>query len=171
MENKATKKDIAFLGTLCLIIGKRLGFIEMQQMQPWHLEFDEWGKLDEKNLLGATGSTGSTHFVLLSPGLNEKNLLSTIAHESVHLIQFMTGAAQIGDGLTQIVWKGQSYDILPEDSPDYESQPWEEEAFRHAPQILKAIQSVPELYILDTWKRFQASEWSYNLVINFQNAA
>lgn len=57
----------------------------------------------------------------IHPGIGAKNILSTLAHEMVHVKQFITG--ETNDNLS--VWRGKK---LNSDKIDYWNHPWEIDA-------------------------------------------
>lgn len=58
----------------------------------------------------------------LHPGIGAKNILSTLAHEMVHVKQYING--ELNDEMT--LWKGKKVDS---DKMDYWVHPWEIEAY------------------------------------------
>lgn len=61
-------------------------------------------------------------------GEGEDNPLSTLAHEMVHVRQYVTG--DLVDGYSaQCRWKGKEYEMPDIFSDDYYFTPWEVEAF------------------------------------------
>jgi len=61
--------------------------------------------------------------IWLNPFLNEKELITTIFHEMVHIRQMLNGDLITGEGRKSSVWRGVSY------NENYEDLPWEKEAF------------------------------------------
>lgn len=57
----------------------------------------------------------------------EDDPLSVLAHEMVHVKQYVTG--DLVDHGTHCSWKGKSYEAYEADSNDYYFSPWEVEAF------------------------------------------
>ena len=73
--------------------------------------------------------------ILVNPKISKRKVLDTIAHEAVHLIQYMKGdAKRIGPGVLE--WKGKQHQVTLTDGPGYDEQPWEEEAFRIASEVV-----------------------------------
>lgn len=160
-EELITRNDLIFFATVCLLSLKELKYIDMSQMRPWHIDFGD--VCEEKGLWGGTSGIDDKQLILINPNLSKENILPTVAHEAVHLMQFMKGDAKNGDGFSVIEWKGEKFEILPGNHPDYENQPWEEEAFRIAPEILADLKKVPIMEIMQVWRSWSASMWSLEL--------
>lgn len=166
----ATEEDLKFLVALCVVSLCDQGHFKPSDFGNWAICFDETGEVEKKGFLGATGSQDNVQHILLNPKLTEKNLFPTIAHEMIHVTQFMKGDAENGDGINRMKWKGVEYELLPGNHPDYEKQPWEEEAYRLAPQILAHIKSVSSRSIIQIYMQFRTSEWSLKMIDDFQKS-
>ena len=83
-------------------------------------------KLDNYGVAGVeefnTKKQAREFLIELHPGIGVRNILSTLAHEMVHIKQYING--ELNDGMT--LWKGKKVDS---DKMDYWLHPWEIEAF------------------------------------------
>jgi len=168
-DPEITENDLKFLVTLCILSLKDLGYIHRDQIRSWGIVFKE--ECEERGVLGGTLLNDGVQGILINPNAKKDNILSTIAHEAVHLIQFMKGDAQNGQGYGEIVWKGETHKVLPgnhENHAEYDSQPWEEEAYRLAPQIVADLRKVPIDQITQVWLTYGASQWSLGLFTNIR---
>jgi len=59
----------------------------------------------------------------LNPYLDQKELITTIFHEMVHIRQMLNGDLVAGEGYKPSTWHGEKYDL------NYNDLPWEKEAF------------------------------------------
>ena len=162
-----TVNDLTFLATLCILSLKHLGHIEISQCGKWEIAFRD--ECQQRGVLGGTLKIDDVQVMLINPTATKSNVLSTIAHEVVHLGQFMKGDAQPGEGKAELIWKGEIHTILPgthEIHAEYDAQPWEEEAFRLAPEIIADIHKVPIVQIAELWMSMKASQWSLDLFTN-----
>ncbi len=129
MDEVDAKKEVAELFTgLCLQKLVELGKVEREQVNgKWYVEFNET-KLKSKGLAGAaTLDVFNRPVMYLLPELSLKGLMWIVAHETVHLMQICKGDLIPEYGYK--IWKGQKYQSLPNEHPDYfEAQPWEKEA-------------------------------------------
>jgi hypothetical protein len=137
-----TQWDLFFLLTLCIIALQHPGHIHVIQLEPFGIDFGD--VCEEKGLLGGTIQTENGQGVLINPKIDKSKLLTTIAHEAVHLIQFMKGNTKRTQGRGVIEWMGKLHKILTPNDPAYDDQPWEEEAYRLTPQIIDYLHSVPK---------------------------
>lgn len=152
MEGPATKQDLSFLAGLCILALQDLGHINRSEFKEWHIDFGD--VYEQKGLLGATSQTEEGKLlILISPQVTKSKLLATVAHEAVHLIQFMKQDTE-RVGPDKIKWKGKEYQILPGADPEYDNQPWEEEAYRLAPHIIGTLKTVPKDQIEKVRKSF-----------------
>jgi hypothetical protein len=158
-----THKDLGFLATLCILALKDLGHIERSQFKQWAIQFSD--TCIETHVLGGTLRVNGNQAILISPNITKANVLETIAHEAVHLIQHMKGDVKSGEGHGVIEWKGVPYKILPGNDPGYDKQPWEEEAYRLTPEIIADLKSVPVTEIMKVWLSNNASQWSLDLFV------
>lgn len=168
MATPATREDLKFLATLCIVAAHDLKYIETTDFGNWTIMFDDKGDLEKQHFLGATVSQDYVNYISLNPKLTEDNILAVIAHEIIHQIQFMRGDAQYSDGISGITWKGQQVELLPGNHPDYRNQPWEEEAYRLAPNILKSIKDVGINSIMKVYMTYDTSEWSLAMLEKFR---
>jgi len=126
--------ELALVAAACLDALERLGYIDPGQRTPWTLDFGD--VCEERGLMGATGpDTDGMLAILINRKISRRKVLETIAHEAVHLIQYMKGdAKRIGPEVLE--WKGKPHQLMLTDGPGYDDQPWEEEAFRLAPEVV-----------------------------------
>ena len=133
VENEEiTTKELRYCMVICLTGLFHLGYINLSQFRYFQIEFGD--ECQERGFSGGTSELpNGGALIQINPKISRNKLLETIAHESVHAMQFMIGhAKRVGPGV--IGWKGESYTILAGNDPDYDNQPWEEEAYRIAPQ-------------------------------------
>jgi hypothetical protein len=129
MTELDAKKEMAevFAG-LCLQKLVELGKVERERvLGTWYIEFDET-KLKGKGLAGAaTLDAFDRPVIYLLPELSIDGLMWVVAHEAIHLMQICKGDLIPCYGYK--IWKGQRYQSLSNEHPDYfEAQPWEKEA-------------------------------------------
>jgi len=82
-------------------------------------------------------STGVKWFhIHLNDNVPFLELLSTLAHEMVHVVQFATGKLRIEYG--QWIWKGISYGPAPYMGKDVDNDlPWEYDAYSKEPELAR----------------------------------
>ncbi len=66
--------------------------------------------------------------LLEQKGLTRDKIILLVAHEAVHLAQLCKGDLVLKPANVAI-WKGDQFQVLSGDHPDYKRQPWEAEAF------------------------------------------
>jgi hypothetical protein len=94
-----------------------------------------------RNMIEDTGrcyDRTKTHFVIvLSPDMSRNESLRVLAHECVHIAQFVTGKLFIKNGEGH--WKSKIYKETDDMSyAAYRALPWEKEAFRRQSKVAKA---------------------------------
>jgi hypothetical protein len=63
-------------------------------------------------------------------------LLSTLAHETVHVVQFATGRLRIED--EDWIWEGKNYGPKPYIGEEVDNQlPWEYDAYSKEPELAR----------------------------------
>ena len=94
---------------------------------------------EERGFRAATSLIGDSHIVIVNPGISDDQINRTMAHESVHLMQHFRGdIRREGPGLVN--WKGESYTLVSPERPEYEEQPWEQEAYSVGARLLEALE-------------------------------
>jgi hypothetical protein len=83
-----------------------------------HLDAFGYSSIEKRNTKGAARE----FLIELHPYISGVEILKTLAHEFVHIKQYVQG--DLNDSQTE--WKGEAYDS---DAMDYYSLPWEVEAF------------------------------------------
>lgn len=73
------------------------------------------------------------HFVIYVREYPYRDLLTILAHECVHIDQFMRGDLKLSADNRNVRWKGE---IWNNESP-YESRPWEQEALSRERKLVK----------------------------------
>jgi hypothetical protein len=82
----------------------------------------------------------------LHPGIGVRNILSTLAHEMVHVKQYIMG--ELNDDMS--LWKGKKVDS---DKMDYWLHPWEIEAHGKEPGLLYKFITINHLWdVFDEFK-------------------
>jgi hypothetical protein len=156
LHDQISLRQLKYCGVLCTLSLNRLGHIDIRRCTQTDIVFGS--VREEKGLLGGTSQTeDGRQLIVIDPKVSKEDLWGTVAHEAVHAIQFMKGdAKRVGPGL--IKWKGKQYQILPAGHPDYANQPWEEEAYRLAPQVIAKIQTFPQEHLNDLWSSLGENE-------------
>lgn len=163
-----TDQDLRFFATVCMLSLRDLGYIPPGEWRPWAIEFSD--ECEGRRVHGGTLQNSNGQGILINPNATRDTLPGIIAHEAVHLVQFMRGDARNGSVPGRIDWKGISYQILPGDHPDYEAQPWEEEAYRVAPEIIRDLKKVPITEIMKVWLEFQAQQWCLDYFVDLKQS-
>ncbi len=127
----------------CLNILVQLGHIEENQISTWDIKYEP--EVAQKGMLAGTITDDSgKQIICVDPNVKLAEIIEVIAHETVHLMQYMKGEAKYYDA-NSIIWQGKTYQLLPANHPKYKEQFWEEEAFRLAPQIIKMLNLIEGL--------------------------
>ena len=84
-------------------------------------------------------TNGQQYEIRVKSNISRAKAISTLAHELIHLQQYETNLLKNLGGKS-VVWKGDTiYDIT---TIDYMKRGWEEDAFKHGPNLAKEIKSV-----------------------------
>jgi len=82
---------------------------------------------EERGFRAATSLIGDSHIVIVNPGISDDQL------------QYFRGdIRREGPGLVN--WKGESYTLVSPERPEYEEQPWEQEAYSVGARLLEALE-------------------------------
>ncbi len=90
----------------------------------------------------ATDDTTSTlqfYRIRIDARLDDVNRLSVLAHEMMHIRQYVKGDLKITKS-HEIIWKGKKY---PFKHLNHRKNPWELEAYRHDQYLAKVLQESP----------------------------
>lgn len=79
------------------------------------------------------------HLITIDAAIKFDDIFEALVHETVHLAQFFKGDTINGEQKGGMYWRGTPYKILPPNHPNYKKQPWEEEAFRLTPELMKLV--------------------------------
>jgi hypothetical protein len=164
LEESITEQDLQFIAEVCLRALNDLGYIDENQLKPWRIQFSD--TCLETGVLGGTLPIDDHHGILISPKVTKANVLETVAHEAVHLIQWMKGDTKSGEGDSVIEWKGTPYKILPGNDPGYDNQPWEEEAYRLAPEVIDKLKHTSLTQLGLIWMGKDVGRWALELFTN-----
>src|SRR5688572_24967482 len=88
-ESTISDEDLKFLASVCMLSLKDLGYIPSDSWKAWAIEFSD--HCEEQRAHGATLQTSRGQGILLNRNTTRANVLEIIAHEAVHLVQFMRG--------------------------------------------------------------------------------
>ena len=122
-----------------LVVLKRVSYDQTQV--PWYVAFDDVRLAKNKVGGGFSLDSRGIPVIYLPTGASRMGMAERVAHEFVHLAQFMREDYEpLFGGFTE--WKSDPYPTLPGDDPDYPKQPWEAEAFALAPVLLEYLRSM-----------------------------
>lgn len=128
---KMKKVAALFLGML-----ETQGYIYQNQISQWDVLYND--DLTQKGKLAGTIPYTEGPIICVSPEISESEIVTTLAHEIVHVMQYMKGDAERTEE-GKFLWKGELYEILPSDDPNYCEQPWEKEAYELSQKLLEIM--------------------------------
>lgn len=117
VENMPNTISYEMLDSVIVFACEYLGILYETDME---IEFDD--ELEEYQCGSCDVEDGIAQ-LWLNPLLNERELITTIFHEMVHIRQMLNGDLVAGEGREKSAWHGVKYD------ENYEDLPWEKEAF------------------------------------------
>lgn len=83
--------------------------------------------------------SGGTYFIYVNKSVSKSNAIEVIAHEIIHLEQFWSGRLIVLNKSGLVNWEGEQFETL---QIDYNSRPWEIEAFREDGELSSLIEEV-----------------------------
>jgi hypothetical protein len=104
-----------------------------------HFEFPRFYRIYH-GFAGKNESKTNTYEVIIMMNHNKYSLLSTLAHEMVHVKQMTNNELEIDHKNNTKMWKGVNHTNTP-----YDKQPWEIEAFKNEYKLAKKFISYKKI--------------------------
>jgi hypothetical protein len=124
LSNELIRKAVKFYMSQLLEVEKYKDLkirIEFTKMSGDNIGLMSW--------LGDENRKPKEYEVIVKDSLSKNNVLKILAHEMVHVKQFATGEMYDHVKGNKVHFKGKSYSMITDNSPDYYFSPWEIEAY------------------------------------------
>jgi len=117
-----------------------LKYLDIHEPVYMHIAFTEQMPEIIRGLTQYISVSDSTRLfrIRIDARLDETQRLNVLAHEMVHVRQYLSGDLKIIAG--KIVWKGDTYPYIHRNPRDL---PWEREAYRYDQYLAKVLKDMP----------------------------
>jgi hypothetical protein len=119
---------------------RSLNYLEIQEPVCIHIAFTEQLPANIKGTTRYMIFSDSSRFfrIRMDAGMDETLSRNVLAHEMMHVRQYLSGDLKIING--EIIWKGEKYPYLHRHSHHL---PWERDAYRYDQYLTKALREMP----------------------------
>jgi len=121
-------------------VNRSLDYLDIDEQMLLFIHFSDRIPASLKGLTLCMPAHDSTQLFRISidARLNEAQRLNVLAHEMIHVRQYLSGDLKVVNGL--MIWKGSKY---PFTHRDPRKLPWEGEAYRYDQYLANALRETP----------------------------
>lgn len=138
-EGEAKRQQMLKTVSRCLNILVERQYMDESKIGEWDVRYQLNLAQERGYKAGTFPSADGSFYIAVEPSITEDEIHETMAHETIHLIQHFKGDVK-HDASGMVNWKGQMYTRVPPSQPEYDEQPWEEEAYRLGRELVEVLE-------------------------------